>query len=106
MGFCSKCGEKVPEDAYFCSRCGARTVKGTEAGVSTPAEELRDAFSRAGEEMVKAFKIAAKEMQEAFKTTRGSIQESTSAKPIACRHCGGKNRADSSFCQECGKKLD
>lgn len=106
MGFCSKCGEKLPEDAYFCPKCGARTNKGVEAGISSPAEELRDAFSKAGQEMEKAFKIAAKEVQEAFRTARDSVHESASAKTIVCRNCGAKNRSDSSFCHTCGKKLD
>lgn len=39
MVFCSKCGEKLPENAYFCSRCGMRTKKGQEAKVSPPRED-------------------------------------------------------------------
>lgn len=34
--YCSKCGEELPEDAYFCPKCGHRTPKGVEEGVAYP----------------------------------------------------------------------
>ena len=34
--FCSKCGEAVQEDAYFCHRCGHLTEKGEEQGAHYP----------------------------------------------------------------------
>jgi predicted amidophosphoribosyltransferase len=104
--FCSKCGEKVGETANFCPKCGARTIKATEAGVVTPKEELKEAFSKMGEEIEKAFSIAAKEIKEAFKTAREEIREAISPEPIACSYCREKNMAGSQFCYKCGKKLE
>jgi ribosomal protein L40E len=104
VGFCSKCGEKLPEDAYFCPRCGAKTRKGMEAGVATPLDELGKAFSRAGKQMEKAFSKAAMEIQEAFKTTGKSVRESTS-KQVVCKNCKEKNPVDAVFCYSCGEKL-
>jgi len=103
--YCSNCGEELPEKAYFCSRCGVRTKKGVEAGISTPWEDLRDAFSKMGEEIEKAFTIAGKEMENAFKTARDKIREATSKEPIVCPNCGEKNLTGAKFCYKCGKKL-
>ncbi|UCH58186.1 MAG: DUF4097 family beta strand repeat protein [Candidatus Bathyarchaeota archaeon] len=36
MVYCSKCGEEIPEDSHFCSKCGSMTEKGEEAGTSYP----------------------------------------------------------------------
>jgi hypothetical protein len=36
MTFCSKCGEAVQEDAYFCHRCGHLTERGEKQGVYYP----------------------------------------------------------------------
>ncbi len=105
MVFCSNCGEKLPENAYFCPRCGMRTKKGIEAGISTPWEDLRVTLTKMGEELEKAFSIAGKEMEKAFKTAREKIKEATSREPVVCPHCGEKNSADARFCYKCGKKL-
>jgi len=104
--FCSNCGEELPENAYFCSRCGVRTRKGVEAGICTPWEDLREAFSKMGEEIEKAFSIAGKEMEKAFKTARGKIKEATSREPVVCPDCGEENHTDAKFCFKCGKKLE
>lgn len=103
--FCSSCGKELPEKAYFCPRCGVRTKKGVEAGISTPWEDLKDAFTKMGEEMEKAFTIAGKEMEKAFKMARGKIKEATSREPVTCPHCGEKNLASAKFCYGCGKRL-
>ncbi|MCK4634136.1 zinc ribbon domain-containing protein, partial [Candidatus Bathyarchaeota archaeon] len=63
MVYCSKCGEELPENAYFCPMCGLRTKKGVEAGISTVTEDVRDAFYRTGEEIEKAFSIAGREIE-------------------------------------------
>jgi len=104
--FCSQCGKELPENAYFCPRCGVRTRRGTEAGISTPWEDLKDAFSKMGEEIEKAFSVAGREMEKAFKTARDKIRETTSREPVVCPHCGEKNLAVAKFCYKCGKKLE
>ncbi|MDH5449076.1 MAG: zinc-ribbon domain-containing protein [Candidatus Bathyarchaeota archaeon] len=106
MVFCSNCGEELTENAYFCPKCGMRTKKGVEAGISTPWEDLRNTFSKMGEEIEKAFSIAGKEMEKAFKTARDKVKEATSREPFVCPHCGEKNVAGAIFCYKCGKKLD
>jgi uncharacterized OB-fold protein len=106
MAFCSDCGEKLPEKAYFCPKCGKRTPSGAKAGISTPWEDLRGTFSKMGEEIENAFSIAGKEMEKAFKIARDKIVEATSSEPILCPECGEKNVANASFCYSCGKKLE
>ena len=106
MVFCSSCGKEVPEDAYFCPKCGLRASKGREAGVSAPLEDLKDAFSKMGEEIEKAFAVAGRELEKAFKRAREEIREATTREPVVCSHCGEKNSAYARFCYKCGKKLD
>ena len=106
MPYCWKCGTKLNEEANFCPKCGVRTKKGVEAGVSSPLEDLKDSFYKMGQEIEKAFSVAGRELEKAFKTAREEIREATSRKPIVCPHCGEKNFADARFCFKCGKKLD
>ncbi|MFQ6068210.1 MAG: zinc-ribbon domain-containing protein [Candidatus Bathyarchaeia archaeon] len=105
MVFCSNCGVELPENAYFCPKCGVRTKKGVAAGISTPWEDLREAFSKMGEEIEKAFSVAGKEMEKAFKIARKKIKEVTTREPVVCPHCGEKNLIDAKFCYKCGEKL-
>jgi uncharacterized membrane protein YvbJ len=105
MGFCHKCGTKLAEDAFFCPNCGARTTKGEEAGVSSTADDMKDAFSKMGQEMEKAFTVAAKEMQKAFRTAGENIRKSTVKETIVCSDCGEKSEAGSTYCHSCGKRL-
>jgi uncharacterized membrane protein YvbJ len=106
MVFCSNCGKELPEDAYFCPRCGVKTRTGVKAGVSTPWENMKDAFSKMGKEIEKAFSIAGTEMEKAFKKAKDEITKATGQEPIACLHCGAKNLADARFCYKCGKELN
>lgn len=103
--FCHSCGKEIPEDAYFCPRCGVKTRKGLEAGVSTPWESMRDAFSRVEDELERAFEVASKEMGNAFKKVRDEMTKATSREPIVCKNCREKNLASSRFCYKCGKEL-
>jgi hypothetical protein len=34
--YCAKCGKELPEDAYFCPKCGHKTPGGEEAGAAYP----------------------------------------------------------------------
>jgi ribosomal protein L40E len=106
MVFCSTCGQKVPEDAYFCPKCGFRTRKGVEAGVAAPIEDVREAFARMEKELEKAFTTAAKEMQKAFKTVTENVKQKSSARQVVCTGCGEKNPSGASFCYKCGNKMD
>jgi uncharacterized membrane protein YvbJ len=106
VGYCPKCGSKVSDEDYFCSKCGTRTREGAEAGVTAPAEELREALSKMGQEMEKAFSVAAREIHEAFKTAGDNVRRSASREPVVCSQCGEKNASDSTYCYRCGEKID
>ena len=64
MVYCSNCGEKIDDDAYFCPKCGTKTPKGKASKATYPSDELRDAFYQVGIELEKAFTMAAKETQQ------------------------------------------
>ncbi len=105
MVYCSNCGEKVPENALFCPKCGTKTAKGAETNAPSPSDEVREAFNRMSQELEKAFNVAAKEIQEAFQTARSNIQKTLYKEPIVCPNCGQKNRSSSVYCYKCGNKL-
>ena len=106
MAYCSNCGEKLPKDADFCPRCGAKTMRTPGATASTTSEEMRQAFEKMSVELEKAFTLAAKEIQTAFQAARENMQKSTKKEPIVCGNCGEKNPGDSVYCFKCGKKLE
>jgi ribosomal protein L40E len=81
-------------------------VKGVEANVPSPSDELREAFAKMSQELEKAFTVAAKEIQAAFQTARENIQQSLYKEPLACPNCGEKNPSGAAFCFKCGKKLE
>jgi len=106
MTFCSKCGQKVPEDAYFCPKCGFRTRRGVEAGVGAPTEDVKEALARTEKEIEKAFTTATKEMQKAFKTITENVKEKGFTRQVVCTSCGQQNPTGASFCYKCGNKID
>jgi ribosomal protein L40E len=106
MVFCSNCGEKLPEDANFCTKCGFRTKHGVEAGVFVPTEDLREAFSKMGLELEKAFQTAAKEIQKAVKNVKEDFTDSRKGQAVACQSCGEKSPAGAVYCTKCGQKLE
>lgn len=95
--FCTHCGEELPENAYFCLKCGFRTGKGEEAGVPYPVSWEK--------EVEKALSTATKELEKAFETVKASVQKSVKREPIICQQCGEKNLPSSKFCYKCGKEL-
>ena len=97
MVFCSQCGEELLETAYFCLKCGVRTSKGVEAGVSYPWNWEK--------EVEKGLSTAAQEVEKAFNTVRESIGKSIRREPAICPNCGEQNRSNSKFCYKCGKEL-
>jgi len=105
MGFCSKCGLQLPEGAYFCPKCGVKTILGLQTGVYSPYEDMKEVFVKMGQEMEKAFSIAVKEMEKAFETARKNIDESTARTPRVCPNCSEKNAFDSRFCYKCGNAI-
>jgi uncharacterized membrane protein YvbJ len=105
MVYCTKCGSRVSDDAYFCSKCGASTRKGVDVRASVPTEELRDALSKMGEEMEKAFSAAAREVREAFGTAAENIRGSTVKQTMVCPKCGQKTSSGASYCYNCGEKI-
>lgn len=106
MPYCSNCGEKLSDDAYFCSRCGTKTALGVQANATSSSDEMKQAFSRMSVEIEKAFTAAAKEIQAAFQTARTNVQKSTQKEEIVCSNCGTKNSGSSTYCYNCGNKLE
>ncbi|XHH09601.1 MAG: zinc-ribbon domain-containing protein [Candidatus Bathyarchaeia archaeon] len=117
MTFCSHCGIKLSEEAYFCPNCGTKTQKGEKEKVKYPTDGLREAFNQAGVEIEKAFTIAAYEMGKAFQnikeefqnTQKGSTQQNQQTSPppstVTCKNCATINEHDAVFCRNCGNKL-
>jgi ribosomal protein L40E len=105
MPYCHNCGEKLPDNAFFCPKCGTKTVTGVQSGASSPADDMRDALMRMSAEMEKAFTIAAKEVHEAFKQAKDNIQKTVVKESVICPNCGEKNPASATYCFKCGKKL-
>ena len=102
MVFCSKCGNELPENAYFCPNCGVKTAKGVEANVSVPYGEM---FSDVEKQLEKAFLTASEEMKKAFNKAREGVKRAAGREPVSCPNCGGKNSAGDKFCRNCGEKL-
>ena len=107
MVYCSNCGEKIPDDAFFCPKCGTKTAKGKSAKAVYPADELRDAFYQVGIELEHAFNIAAHETHQAILRAKENIQQKPTAAQgtVVCPNCGTKNLSNSIFCNNCGTKL-
>jgi uncharacterized membrane protein YvbJ len=113
MVYCSNCGTKIDEDAYFCPKCGTKTLSGKAAKATYPADELRDTFYQVGIELEKAFTMAAKETHAAFKKVSEEFQQKPSSTQQAassdgantCPKCGTKNPSASIFCNNCGNRL-
>ena len=108
MVYCSNCGEKIPDDAYFCPKCGTKTPKGKASNVTYPSDELRDAFYKVGIELERAFTIAAHETHQAIKRASENIQQkpaSNAQANVICTSCGTNNVSGAVFCNSCGKKI-
>jgi ribosomal protein L40E len=109
MVYCSNCGAKIDEEAFFCPKCGTKTLKGKSANAPYPSDELRDAFYKVGIELERAFTMAARETHAAFKRVNEDIRQkptsTTSVGTIACPNCGTSNPSGSIFCNNCGTRL-
>ena len=105
MAYCHNCGEKIPENALFCPKCGTKTMEGVKANIPAPSDDIREAFNKLSLELEKAFNIAAKEVHEAFQVARNNIQKSIQKEVIVCPNCGEKNAANAAYCFKCGKSL-
>jgi membrane protease subunit (stomatin/prohibitin family) len=108
MVYCSNCGEKMADDAYFCPKCGTKTPKGKASNATYPSDELRDAFYKVGVELERAFSIAARETHQVIKKAGENMQQKTASNPqgtIVCTSCGTKNLSGAVFCHNCGAKV-
>jgi Zn finger protein HypA/HybF involved in hydrogenase expression len=104
MAYCTKCGEKISEEAYFCPKCGTKTQKGIEANVSNSADEMREAFQKLGAEMEKAFLLVAKEAHTAFQKAKDNVQKSTAPQQVTCSNCQAQIPSSAVYCPKCGTK--
>ncbi len=105
MSYCSNCGAKIPKDALYCPKCGAKTMVGAEKTVVT-SEDLRETFNRIEKEFEKAFALATKEMRAAFKKARENVQQEPPKETVTCSSCGEKNPKGAVFCYNCGTKIE
>ncbi|MDD1776253.1 MAG: zinc-ribbon domain-containing protein [Candidatus Methanomethylicus sp.] len=106
MGFCSKCGKELADDAFFCPRCGVRTAAGVTAGATPPVmEEMRDALLRAGKEIEKAVNKAAKEMDDTLTKAKENVHATKAKMNQTCPNCGAANLGNAAYCPKCGTKL-
>ncbi len=109
MAYCSKCGAKIDDEAYFCPKCGTKTPVGKAANANYPSDELRDAFYQVGIELEKAFTMAARETHAAFKKASANMQQktanATTQDTVVCPKCGTKNPPGSIFCSNCGTRI-
>lgn len=107
MVYCSNCGEKIADDAYFCPKCGTKTPIGKASKAAYPADELRDAFYNVGIELERAFNIAAHETHQAILKARENMQQKPASAQgtVVCSSCGTKNVSGAVFCNNCGTKL-
>lgn len=112
MVYCSNCGTKIDDEAYFCFKCGTKTQVGKTAKAMYPSDELRDAFYQVGVELEKAFTVAARETQSAFKKVSENMQQKTTTtqqatgqNSVVCSSCGTKNVSGAAFCYSCGTKV-
>jgi uncharacterized membrane protein YvbJ len=111
MVFCSNCGEKIDDNAYFCPKCGTKTLAGKVSNASYPVDELRDAFYKVGIELERAFNIAARETQAAFKKATENMQQKTASNysnaqgSVICTSCRSNNVSGAIFCHSCGTKI-
>jgi predicted amidophosphoribosyltransferase len=112
MVYCSNCGSKLDDSAYFCFKCGTKTQVGKAAKVMYPYDELRDAFYTVGVELEKAFDIAARQTQAAFKKVSENMQQKTSTTQqataqgtVVCSTCQTNNASSAVFCVNCGAKI-
>jgi hypothetical protein len=109
--YCSNCGEKIDDNAFFCPKCGTKTPAGKASNAPYPADELRDAFCKVGIELERAFNMAARETQAAFRKASENMQQKTSSKnasnqgSVVCASCGANNVSGAVFCHSCGTKV-
>jgi len=97
--YCPRCGEEVPEEAVFCSKCGNRLKGG-----GPRDEKWKDELNEAAEEITRAFQIAAEEIGKAFESFRETHQYK--GETIRCPRCGEMSAVSANFCYNCGKKID
>jgi ribosomal protein L40E len=104
--YCSNCGAKIADDAYFCPKCGKKTQVGKAAKATYPSDELQDAFYQVGIELERAFTLAARETHQAILKARDNLQQKQAQRAtVACSKCNAKNPVGSVFCYSCGARL-
>ena len=104
MSYCSRCGEKISDDAYFCSKCGTKTPKGKAANAVYPTDQLTDAFYSVGLELEKALTTAARETHAAIQRAREDLRPKP-VQTVTCPKCTSKNTFGAVYCSSCGTRI-
>jgi ribosomal protein L40E len=104
LSYCTRCGEKIADEAYFCSKCGTKTPKGKAANAVYPTDQLTDAFYSVGLELEKAFSTAARETHAAIQRAKEDLRPK-SVQTVTCQKCTSKNASGAVYCNSCGARI-
>ena len=118
IGFCQKCGTRIPYGNKFCVSCGTPVPEDLIIEAEEAKREAEEAAKRAAEEAARkeAEEAAVREVEEALKREReeaareevavGGNNASVSGNERFCTSCGAKIPANAKFCMECGAKVE
>lgn len=106
MAYCTNCGEKIEEEAYFCPKCGTKTARGKSANAVYPMSELREALNSVTTDLEKALNMAMRETHSAIQKAKENLQSKPAqSNAVICSKCSASSPSGSVFCNACGSKL-
>jgi len=106
MPYCTNCGEKIEDEAYFCPKCGTKTARGKSANAVYPMSELREALNSVTTELEKTLNMAMRETHSAIQKAKENLQtKSVHSGTVVCSKCSASSPSDSVYCNVCGAKI-